>query len=407
MLKNEEKIPIFYFIIIIIIIFAIKIEIDMEEMYVKNPFIVGKYLSDKYFCDRSEETDFLRKQIVNGRNVALISPRRIGKSGLIQHFFNQKDIRENYHVFFVDIYATTSFAELVYTLGKEIYDQLKPQSTVWKEKFFQIISSFRVGFKLDTMTGAPGLDLGLGDIQVPQTTLDEIFNYINEADKPCIIAIDEFQQIGEYAENNVEAMLRTKIQKCQRAQFIFSGSKRHMMSNMFNSPSKPFYQSAINMGLEPIPMNIYVDFAVQLFEENDRHIDKDVIESVWIKYNGYTWFVQMMMNELFALTPIGETCHKEKITEAVHNVIMSQDSSYKDILSRIPPKQKIVLQAIAKENIAQNITSSKFIKKYNLNSASSVQSAVKLLLKNDLITQTDNTYRVYDYFFSEWLAEVF
>ena len=161
------------------------------------------------------------------------------------------------------------------------------------------------------------------------------------------------------------------------------------------------------MGLEPIPMNIYVDFAVQLFEENDRHIDKDVIESVWIKYNGYTWFVQMMMNELFALTPIGETCHKEKITEAVHNVIMSQDSSYKDILSRIPPKQKIVLQAIAKENIAQNITSSKFIKKYNLNSASSVQSAVKLLLKNDLITQTDNTYRVYDYFFSEWLAEVF
>jgi hypothetical protein len=407
MLKNEEKIPIFYFIIIIIIIFAIKIEIDMEEMYVKNPFIVGKYLSDKYFCDRSEETDFLRKQIVNGRNVALISPRRIGKSGLIQHFFNQKDIRENYHVFFVDIYATTSFAELVYTLGKEIYDQLKPQSTVWKEKFFQIISSFRVGFKLDAMTGAPGLDLGLGDIQVPQTTLDEIFNYINEADKPCIIAIDEFQQIGEYAENNVEAMLRIKIQKCQRAQFIFSGSKRHMMSNMFNSPSKPFYQSAINMGLEPIPMNIYVDFAVQLFEENDRHIDKDVIESVWIKYNGYTWFVQMMMNELFALTPIGETCHKEKITEAVYNVIMSQDSSYKDILSRIPPKQKIVLQAIAKENIAQNITSSKFIKKYNLNSASSVQSAVKLLLKNDLITQTDNTYRVYDYFFSEWLAEVF
>lgn len=392
---------------IIIIIFAIKTETDMEEMFVNNPFVVGKYLSDKYFCDRSEETDFLRKQIVNGRNVALISPRRIGKSGLIQHFFNQKDIRENYHVFFVDIYATTSFAELVYTLGKEIYDQLKPQTTVWKEKFFQIISSFRVGFKLDALTGAPGLDLGLGDIQVPQTTLDEIFNYINEADKPCIIAIDEFQQIGEYAENNVEAMLRTKIQKCQRAQFIFSGSKRHMMSNMFNSPSKPFYQSAINMGLEPIPMNTYVDFAAQLFEDNDRHIDKDVIESIWIKYNGYTWFVQMMMNELFALTPVGETCHKEKIAEAVHNVIMSQESSYKDILSRIPPKQKIVLQAIAKENIAQNITSSKFIKKYNLNSASSVQSAVKLLLKNDLITQTDNTYRVYDYFFSEWLAEVF
>lgn len=379
----------------------------MDEMIVNNPFVVGKYLSNRYFCDRVEETEFLRKQIFNGRDVALISPRRIGKSGLIQHFFSQPDIKERYHVFFVDIYATTSLAEFVYTLGKEIYEQLKPQTTVWKEKFFQIISSFRIGFKLDSLSGNPTFDLGLGDIQAPQTTLDEIFAYINETDKPCIIAIDEFQQIGEYAEKNVEALLRTKIQKCHRAQFIFSGSKRHMMSNMFNSPSKPFYQSAISMGLDPIPMDIYTDFATRMFEENGKHVENSVIETVWRQYDGYTWFVQMMMNELFALTPSGETCQASQIPTAWHNVIMTQENSYKDLLSNLPPKQKIVLQAIAKEGLAHNITSSKFIKKYSLNSASSVQSAVKLLLKNDLITQSDNAYRVYDYFLSEWLAKVY
>ena len=379
----------------------------MDEMIVNNPFVVGKYLSNRYFCDRIEETEFLRKQIFNGRDVALISPRRIGKSGLIQHFFSQPDIKERYHVFFVDIYATTSLAEFVYTLGKEIYEQLKPQTTVWKEKFFQIISSFRIGFKLDSLSGNPTFDLGLGDIQAPQTTLDEIFAYINETDKPCIIAIDEFQQIGEYAEKNVEALLRTKIQKCHRAQFIFSGSKRHMMSNMFNSPSKPFYQSAISMGLDPIPMDIYTDFATRMFEENGKHVENSVIETVWRQYDGYTWFVQMMMNELFALTPSGETCQASQIPTAWHNVIMTQENSYKDLLSDLPPKQKMVLQAIAKEGLAHNITSSKFIKKYSLNSASSVQSAVKLLLKNDLITQSDNAYRVYDYFLSEWLAKVY
>ena len=379
----------------------------MEEFFVNNPFVVGKYLSDKYFCDRSEETEFLRKQILNGRDVALISPRRIGKSGLIQHFFNQPDIKEQYHVFFVDIYATTSLAEFVYTLGKEIYAQLKPQSTLWKERFFQVITSFRVGFKLDSRTGDPSFDLGLGDIQVPQTTLDEIFAYIEEADRPCVIAIDEFQQIGKYAENNVEALLRTKIQKCHRAQFIFSGSKRHVMSNMFNSPSKPFYQSAISMGLEPIPMPIYSQFATSLFEERNRHVDVDVIEQIWQQYEGYTWFVQMMMNELYALTSEGETCMSSMIAEARHNVIMAQEQSYKDLLSNLPPKQKVVLQAIAKEGIAHNITSAKFIKKYNLNSASSVQAAVKLLLKNDLLTQVDNGYRVYDFFFSEWLATMY
>lgn len=379
----------------------------MKGKEVNNPFIVGKYLSDKYFCDRSEETEFLRKQITNGRDVALISPRRIGKSGLIQHFFNQSDIKSQYHVFFVDIYATTSLAEFVYTLGKEIYAQLKPQATVWKEKFFQTITSFRVGFKLDSLTGNPSFDLGLGDIQAPQTTLDEIFAYIEEADKPCIIAIDEFQQIGEYAENNVEALLRTKIQKCHRAQFIFSGSKRHVMSNMFNSPSKPFYQSAISMGLEPISIHIYKEFAASLFTERNRQIEDEVIERVWNQYDGYTWFVQMMMNELFAMTTEGEACRISMIDEARHNVVMAQEQSYKDLLSNLPPKQKIVLQAIAKEGVAQNITSAKFIKKYNLNSASSVQAAVKLLLKNDLVTHTDNGYRVYDFFLSEWLATVY
>ena len=379
----------------------------MERTEVENPFVVGKYLSDKYFCDREGETTFLRKQIENGRDVALISPRRLGKSGLIQHFFAQDDIKEKYYVFFVDIYATTSLSEFVYSFGKEIYEQLKPQSTIWKEKFFQIITSFRVGFKLDAMSGTPSFDLGLGDIQSPQTSLDEIFAYIGEADKPCIIAIDEFQQIGEYAEKNVEALLRTKIQKCHRAQFIFSGSKRHVMSNMFNSPSKPFYQSAISMGLEPIPVKTYTDFATRMFDEKGKQIDRQVIEDVWNKYAGYTWFVQMMMNELFALTPIGETCQEPMIAEARHNIILAQEQSWKDLLSNIPPKQKMVLQAIAKEGVAQNITSAKFIKKYNLTSASSVQSAVKLLLKNDLITMSERGYRVYDYFFSEWLATVF
>lgn len=127
----------------------------MEEGFVTNPFVVGKYLSDRYFCDRTAETAFLRKQMDNGRNVALTSPRRLGKSGLIHHLFNQSDIQERYYLFFVDIYATSSLAEFVYLLGKGIYAELKPKATKWKEKFFQVVTSLRVGFKLDPITGLP------------------------------------------------------------------------------------------------------------------------------------------------------------------------------------------------------------------------------------------------------------
>lgn len=377
----------------------------MENLTVLNPFVVGRYVSDKYFCDREKETEFLIKQIENGRNIALISPRRMGKTGLIRHCFHQPRLSDNYYTFFVDIYATSSLAEFVYLLGKTIYEELKPKKTVWAEKFFQIITSLRVGFKMDAITGEPGFDIGLGDIQTPQITLDEIFQYLDAADKPCIVAIDEFQQIGSYEEKNVEAMLRTKIQQCKQTMFIYSGSKRHLMSNMFHSSSKPFYQSAISMGLEPIPMDMYVEFANRLFEERGKHVSSELVENVYRLFDGCTWFMQMMMNELFALTGHDETCGVDKLDEARKNVIQAQEVSYKDLLARLAPKQKLILQAIAKERLVKGITSSAFIKKYNLPSASSVQAALKPLLKNDLVTQDGDAYRVYDYFFSEWLAK--
>ena len=245
----------------------------------------------------------------------------------------------------------------------------------------------------------------MGDIQAPQATLDEIFTYLENADRPCLVAIDEFQQIASYEEKNVEALFRTHIQQCRQTRFIFSGSKRHVMSNMFNSSSKPFYQSAISMSLEPIPLATYLPFAVRLFEERGKSIDTALVETVYTRFEGCTWFVQMVMNELFALTAPGGHCPADQLDAALANVIQTQEGSYKDLLSRLAPRQKMLLQAIAKAGEASNITSSAFIKKYNLTSASSVQAALKPLLKNDWVTQDGNAYRVYDYFFAEWLRK--
>lgn len=403
-----------FFIAIIIIIFAIKPERTvfyiktrhiMDRYAIPNPFVVGRYISPHYFCDRQKETNFLMKQIDNGRNVALISPRRMGKTGLINHCFQQHSFAERYHTFFVDIYATTSLAELVYLLGKAIYEELKPKGRQWTERFFQVIGSLRMGFKLDAMTGEPSFDIGLGDIQTPQTTLDEIFEYLESAERPCVVAIDEFQQIGNYEEKNVEALLRTKIQQCHNTLFVFAGSERHVMNNMFNSSSKPFYQSAISMGLAPIPLEAYTDFCQSLFEERGKQIEKDVVAHVYAQFEGCTWFMQMLMNELFALTAPNEVCSTTVFPIAANNVITTQEETYKYLLSNLAPKQKMVLQAIAREGKARNVTSAAFMRKYNLPSASSVQAAIKGLLKNDIITQEDDAYQVYDYFFSTWLAK--
>lgn len=379
----------------------------MEATTLMNPFVVGKYVSGHYFCDRATETELLMKHALNGRNVALISPRRMGKTGLIQHSFHQQALSSHYHLFFIDIYATSSLSEFVYLLGKTVYETLRPKKTVWVERFFEVVKSLRIGFKLDAYSGEPSFDLGLGDIQMPELTLDEIFKFLETADKPCLVAIDEFQQIASYEEKNMEALLRTKIQQCRQTQFIFAGSKRHMMSNMFNSPAKPFYQSAITMGLEAIPLPVYTAFAQKMFDERGKQVEPAVVEKVYKTFEGCTWFMQLMMNELFAITPPLAVCGLNQWEVAWNNIIALQEISFKELLSRLSSKQKMVLIAIAKEGYARGITSAAFIKKYGLASPSSVQSALKPLLASDIVTQDEDNYRVYDYFLREWLAREF
>lgn len=376
-------------------------------MQLDNPFVVGKYVSSAYFCDREQETATLIKHLTNGRNVALISPRRMGKSGLIEHTFAQPELH-NYHTFFIDIYGTRSFAEFIYLFGKSIYQQLKPLSTQWRERFFQVVRSLQVGMKFDPVSTTPTLDVSIGDITNPKTTLDEIFEYLDGADRPCIVAFDEFQQVAHYTDEvEIEAVLRSKIQHCRNAQFVFAGSRRHLMSQMFLSPSKPFYQSVVTMGLNPIPLPAYSGFALRLFEENAKHVLPEVVESVYTAYAGVSWFVQMMMNELFALTPAGSTCTMDMLPIAQENVINGQEMAFRTLMDTIPTKQKEVLLAVAKDGEAQNITSAAFVRRHRLSSPSSVQSAAKALLNSDLLTQDNGVYRVYDYFLSAWLKTSF
>lgn len=371
---------------------------------IANPFVTGKYVSSEYFCDREEETEMLEHNIVNGRNVALISPRRLGKTGLIEHLFAQDDVRKGYYTFFIDIYSTSSFDEFVYLFGKAVFNQIEKKSSV-VERFFSVVKSMRVGFKLDAVSGEPTLDFSLGNVESTDATLNEIFEYMESADKPCIVAIDEFQQITTYAQKNVEAILRTHIQHCKNCQFIFAGSKRHIMSQMFASASKPFYQSAIVLGLGAIPMDTYCSFAQKLFGMYDKTISCDVVQQVYKMMRGCTWYMQVLMNELFALTPVGAVCNADNIDVAIDNVVNTQSLTYSELMSLIGTKQKPVLLAIAKEVNVSKVTSGAFVKKHSLNSASSVQSAIKGLMEKDIIYNENGIYRVYDFFFALWLKK--
>ena len=203
-----------------------------------NPFVLSPAIPDELFCDRQKESASLMKSIINQENVVLISPRRVGKTGLIYHCFNQSDIHDNYVTVSIDILHTTSFQEFLKELGTAVFNTIAKRSEYLTKLFVTTLRSLSGSFGLDPVTFMPTFDIKLGQITMPEYTLDEIFTYLEKADKPCIVAIDEFQQITKYQERNIEALLRGRIQKLVNTHFIFAGSEQRLMNEMFFSDKR-------------------------------------------------------------------------------------------------------------------------------------------------------------------------
>ena len=372
-----------------------------------NPFVVTGKIAPEYFCDRIHESARLIKSLTNGNNMVIISPRRMGKTGLIRFCYAKPEINDNYYTFFIDILHTSSLKELTYVLGKEIHKTLAPRSRKMVALFIQTLKSLNGKFGFDPLTNLPTFNVELGDIERPEYTLEEIFMCLASADKPCIIAIDEFQQIAKYPEKNIEALLRMHIQKIKNSNFIFAGSERHMMQAMFLSAARPFYHSADILELNAIESHLYIPFIVNHFKTRGRHISEDSVERVYRLFKGHTYYIQRTFNSAFADTRQGEECTLEMVNDSIDNMLDSNATIFREILSNIPEKQKELLYAIARDTDARQITSTKFIKRHNLSSASSIQSAIKKLLDKDIITEIDKVYSVSDKLFAMWINNIY
>ena len=199
--------------------------------------------------------------------------------------------------------------------------------------------------------------------------------------------------------------MRTYIQKCINATFIFSGSKRHLMGTIFTSPSRPFYQSVLIMNLRPIPVEKYTEFAQKQFEKYGKTIDAAVVEEIYYRFDAVTSCVQRLLNVLFLKTLPGQHCTSDMVDGAVGYILDMFTETYADLLDKIPEKQREVIIAIAREGKATGITSKAFVKKHHLQTVSVVTAAVRGLLDKDFITLEKNAYMVYDPFFALWLQQ--
>ena len=370
-----------------------------------NPFIItADYYGPEYFCDRQDETEALESNIANGRNTVLISSRRMGKSGLIAHVFNREFVKSSFKTFSIDLYPTSSLAEMILLLAKEITGPLKSKGQTLLESFLGVVKSLRPGFKVDPVTGQFVFDLSLGEIVKPVDSLKEIFQYLEGSEVPCLVSMDEFQQIAEYPDNNVLELLRTYVQKCKHTWFIFAGSDRRMMEKLFNNPSEPFYMSCSPLYLDAIQYENYLAFARQHFEAAGKSLQEESFKQVYELFDGHTWYVQRMMNEMFAWTKPGEVADAQMAADALTFVIKTYARTFQEQMSSYPEAQKQLLIAIAKDGHAQQVTSVAFCKKHSMKSPSTVQSALRVLHDKGIVRKDGNSYSVTNRLLGIWLA---
>lgn len=365
-----------------------------------NPFLISGYYSPEFFCDREQETKAIFDALYNGRDVTLMSPRRMGKTGLIRHaFYRLKEQHPDIATFYMDIYATRSLGDFVRLFAATVLGQLDTAPQKALDRISRFVRSCRPVFTFDEFKGVPKVSIDVSPAE-EESTLKEIFDYLASSEKRCYVAIDEFQQIAEYPEKSVEALLRSYIQFLPNVDFIFAGSKQHLMQEMFTSSKRPFYQSTQPLTILPIPCDEYASFAERHFAAHDMVLPRDVFNMVYDKYEGHTWYVQSILNRLYGS---GRDVDNELVSYVTGQILSEYSYTYANVLATYTPGQVNLLKAIAKEGCVKEVLSASFIAAHNLRAASSVSAALKKLADNELVYHSADGYVVYDRFMGEWL----
>ncbi len=378
-----------------------------KKLHGMNPFYLIPHTPKPYFCDRERETEDLVRFLENGHNVTLIAPRRYGKTGLIYRVFDElSEKKGRVELFYVDIYATGSVDDFLAVFAESIAKVLKRESLV--KSFLKFLGRIRPVISRDALNGDPKISFTLDTDADRRYSLKALLDYLEHRPTKVIVAIDEFQQIREYHGMSMEALLRTYIQPLTNVQFIFSGSRKHMMAEMFTYENSPFYESAALYSLDKIDRSVYAHFIKTQFEANKKQISEEAIDYILDWSRCHTFYTQSLCNRVFS--SVRKEAGLVDVLIAVDTLLKENSDTFLERRSLLTPRQWKFLVAIAKEGEVSEPTGSAFLQKYGLGAPSTVARLLSALTEKELLLETksldNSSYCVYNVFFSRWLERL-
>lgn len=369
----------------------------------ETPFVFGRIATDKNFTDRQVETSQLVTQFKSLINTIIISPRRWGKSSLVEHA-SEIAMREDsrLRICHIDLFNVRTEEEFYLTLARNI---VKAASSRWEEAVADVRKFFSRLVPKISIGAEPGneisLDFDWDDIrESPDEILDLAEKMAVEKNLKVVVCIDEFQNIAEFTDPDAfQKKLRTHWQRHQHVAYCLFGSKRHMMLEVFTNSSKPFYKFGNLMFLNKIPADCLIDFFVERFKETGKQISAEAATLITELIDCHPYYAQQVAQLSWLRT---ETMCDEAIVRNAFSSLVGQLSLlFVNITESLTSQQLNYLKALLAGETA--ITSTATMRKYNISSATAASRSKEALIKNDIIDAIGSKVSFQDPVYRHWL----
>ena len=373
---------------------------------IPNPFRFGALARDEAFTDRDVEIGELLSDARNGQDVVIFAPRRFGKTSLVDRVA-QRLVGDRVLVGQINLMRTPTKERLAEKLAATVYEDIAGPLTRAKDFGARIFRGLRITptMTLDPETGA--LSFGFGAGHLPEdvdATLERLFELVAqvaaERERGALLILDEFQEVIEL-DPQLPKLLRSVLQEQPEVGHFYLGSKRHMMERIFNDANEPFWRSAKQLELGPIPPGPFGDFIERRFADTGRRIDPTVVAQILTITGGHPYATQELCYFLWEETPTRRAATADRLDAALERVLRSEHTHFSLLWDRASANQKLVLQALARE--PGHPFAEDYRRRHALRAVSSTQKAVEALARDELVGRDRGRAWIVEPFLAEWI----
>ena len=368
----------------------------------KKAFVYGIAVEGENFTDRISETKRLKRDFENGQNVVLISPRRMGKTSLVRRVISQVDT-DKVSVVHLDIYDCRTEYDFYNKLATAVLKQTAGKGELMLHNIKEFLTRLtpKISFGVDP-ANEMSVSLGIApEDYSPEEILQLPEKIAHKLGKHLVVCIDEFQQIGNFPDTiNVQKRVRGVWQLQQEVSYCLYGSKKHMLTNLFQNKRMPFYQFGDIRFLQPIALGDWIPFIRGKFEANGQTISDEQITRICNTVEYQSSYVQQLAWNVMLCSD--DVVNEAAMIEAVDDLIGQNSTLFLQQTEGLSSYQMNFLKAIAAGETG-DFTSAAMLKKYNLGSKSNISRMQETLIKKELIEKDGSTTILADPVFRLWM----